>query len=259
MEATWQGLVAAGPNVIGGTGGSGTRVIARIAESAGMFIGTDLGPALDARCLKPYLTRWINDYWPYWERRLPAESEEAMVGGLQVAVMAHCATLPPATAAWGWKAPRSIFLLPFLDRHLPNLRFLHLLRDGRDMAFSSIRAPLRNHGPAVLEPAEQSLPHALRAIVLWERVNVRAADYGEQRLGSRYLRVRFEDLCRDPVAGIRRILDFFGLPAMAEDLTQFVETPVSMGRFRAENPRLVARLEDAGGAALARFGYAAAA
>jgi Sulfotransferase family len=256
IESTWQKLLSSGPGVIGGTGGSGTRVIARIAASAGMFIGTDLGPALDARCLKPYLTRWVNAFWPYWDRPLPADLSAAMAGGLQAAVVAHCAALAPSSGrSWGWKAPRSIYLLPFLHRQLPNLRFLHLVRDGRDMAFSSIQAALLRHGPTVLDPSDMSRPLAVQAILLWDRVNLRAADYGEERLGAGYLRIRLEDLCRDPVTGVREILDFFSLDGSPDEFAGLVQAPRSIGRFRGEEPRLVGRLEEAAGATLARFGY----
>ena len=51
---------------------------------------------------------------------------------------------------WGWKEPRSVYLLPFLAAELPGLRFLHVVRDGRDMAFSENQVQLRKHGDAVL-------------------------------------------------------------------------------------------------------------
>jgi len=38
-----------------------------------------------------------------------------------------------------------------------------------------------------------------RAMLLWGRVNVRAAEFGETHLLDNYLRVRFEDLCAKPV------------------------------------------------------------
>ena len=37
-----------GPNTIGATGGSGTRVVARIVREGGMFTGTDLNAYEDA-------------------------------------------------------------------------------------------------------------------------------------------------------------------------------------------------------------------
>ena len=81
---------------------------------------------------------------------------------------------------WGWKEPRSIYLLPFLHRHLPSLRFLHVVRDGRDMALSANQNQLRKHGDAAAIPADLSPPE--RSIALWSWVNLTAARYGEEHL-----------------------------------------------------------------------------
>jgi hypothetical protein len=67
---------------------------------------------------------------------------------------AHLEPLGASAARWGWKQPRSTLLLPFLDRVLPNLRFMHLIRDGRDMAYSANRTVTELHGAAHrVEPA----------------------------------------------------------------------------------------------------------
>ena len=49
-----------GPYIIGGTGGSGTRVFARIVRRGGMFIGTNLNDSEDALDFGEYSDRWIN-------------------------------------------------------------------------------------------------------------------------------------------------------------------------------------------------------
>ena len=80
-----------------------------------------------------------------------------MLADLGETLADHCAAVA-GTAAWGWKEPRSIYLLPFFHRHLPGLRFLHVVRDGRDMAFSENQNQLRKHGEArVSRPEGRSL------------------------------------------------------------------------------------------------------
>jgi hypothetical protein len=156
-----------------------------------------------------------------------------------------------AGSAWGWKEPRSVYLVPFLDDQLPGLRFLHVVRDGRDMAFSENQVQLRKHGDAVLGDASE--PAELRSIALWSAVNLRAADHGEGRLGDRYLRVRFEDLCARPAETTARILGFFGLRGDAERIAaEEVQVPETLGRWRGRD---VAALEARAGDALRRFGY----
>ena len=50
------------PCVIGATGGSGTRVVARIVRAAGMYIGDDLNNYEDALPFAAFSDRWINEY-----------------------------------------------------------------------------------------------------------------------------------------------------------------------------------------------------
>ncbi len=53
---------ASPPSIMGATGGSGTRVVARVARRAGLFIGTNLNPAEDSLEIAAYYDRWINPY-----------------------------------------------------------------------------------------------------------------------------------------------------------------------------------------------------
>src|SRR5438876_6144725 len=55
-------LQRSGPNVIGGTGGSGTRALASIVRRAGLFTGTRLNASDDAVELGEYSDRWINAF-----------------------------------------------------------------------------------------------------------------------------------------------------------------------------------------------------
>src|SRR5205085_1459924 len=97
----------------------------------------------------------------------------------------HLATLNGEAVAWGWKEPRSIYLLPFYRRRMPDLRFLHVVRDGRDMALSSNQNQLRKHGAMLLAPEELELPPPVQSITLWSRINLQATAFGEQVLGER--------------------------------------------------------------------------
>jgi hypothetical protein len=250
-------LLDFGPTAIGATGGSGTRVLARLARGAGLFIGEDLNAAEDARPVGAFVRRWIGRYLA--DRGSPAwtATEAAMRRALEAAVAVHCAPLAGQPRPWGWKVPRSIFLLPFLDDAFPALKFVHLVRDGRDMAFSDNQGQLVSHGDAVLDPGQDGWDAIRRSLALWSRVNLDAAEYGEREMGNRYLRLRFEDLCRDPEPSVRRLLDFLELDADAAALVrQEVHPPSSLGRWADGDPAVLADLRRIGGDALRRFGYA---
>jgi hypothetical protein len=245
-------LLAAGPLVVGATGGSGTRVVARILEQAGLFVGAELNESHDAWRFGDYSDRWINTYLAAGDT-LDAETERAMAGELRELIASHTLPIASAPRAWGWKEPRSIYLLPFLHGQLPALRFLHVVRDGRDMALSDNQNQPRKHGDAA--PISTGLTGPERAIALWSWVNLRALEYGRRELAERYLRIRFEDLCRDPVGTAGEVLEFAGLdgdPTLARDL---VSPPGSLGRWRQHDTEAVTGLERAGRDGLAAFEY----
>jgi hypothetical protein len=248
-------LAALGPRVIGATGGSGTRVLAGIARGGGMFTGTKLNDYEDAVEFGAYSDRWINP-WVSANGTMPDPELEKMTSELDALVTRHCAEMPADARCWGWKEPRSIYLLPYFDAVMPTIRYVHFVRDGRDMAFSENQNQLRKHGDVILDREQEQLPRPLRSIVVWTRVNERAADYGEQVLGERYLRIRFEDLCSEPAATARRVFDFFELEGDAEGVAEeAVRPPSTLGRWQDEDPVTVRGLEDIAGRVLERFGY----
>jgi hypothetical protein len=247
-------LAALGPNVIGATGGSGTRVVARIVRAGGMYTGLRLNDYEDALDFSSYFDRWINRYLPERRAGTAATLEEEMTTDLRSVVAGHCADLPADAIRWGWKEPRSIYLLPFLRARIRTLRFLHFVRDGRDMALSDNQKQLRKHGEAALA-RRVSWRQPVRSIALWSWVNQSAADFGERELGPDYLRVRFEDLCAAPQQTVERIYEFFGLEGDVEAAASEVRPPGTVGRWRERPKRLVERLEREAEPTLRRFGY----
>ena len=229
--------------------------MARILRLAGLFTGAELNESEDAWKLGDYSDRWINAYLSHREA-LPPDVERMMLDDLQMLLADHCAPIAAEPRAWGWKEPRSIFLFPFFHRHLPELRFLHVVRDGRDMALSANQNQLRKHGDATPIPA--GLTPAARSIILWCWVNLEARRYGEEHLGDRYLRIKFEDLCERPTDVVELVLAFFGIDADPAALAAEVSPPPSLGRWRAEDPAVVGELERAAGHALQELGYAPA-
>jgi hypothetical protein len=244
-----------GPNAIGATGGSGTRVVARIVRDGGMFTGADLNAYEDALPFGEYSDRWINEFVEAAGEPAPPDLLARMRGDLDALVASHLGDLPDSARVWGWKEPRSIYLVPFFDAAMPSLRFLHFLRDGRDMAFSENQNQLVKHGDALLGDDLRKEKTAVRSIAVWSRVNSAAADYGESRLGERYLRVRFEDLCAQPAETVRRIFGFFGLDGDAEAAATAVRTPDTLGRWQLRRKGIVDALHRTAEPALARFGY----
>jgi hypothetical protein len=219
-----------------------------------MFVGTNLNAHEDAVEFGEFSDRWI-DTWLRRDGAVDAETSEAMRVDIEDLVRRHCTDLPDG-APWGWKEPRSIYLIPFYAEVMPAFRFVHFVRDGRDMAFSDNQNQLIKHGDAALGSSMDGQARPLRSIALWNAVNLQAADFGESVLGDRYLRLRFEDLCSDPAGTARKVYDFFGLSGDAEAVGRVeVSPPKTLGRWMSEKPETIRALQEIAGPALARFGY----
>jgi hypothetical protein len=246
------------PLIIGATGGSGTRVVARLAQRAGYNLGNYVNEANDALAFRPFHERWINRFLEAQNRKTKgADETEQMTKDFRIALAQHLESNTSAESRWGWKAPRSIYLLPFFQAQFPELKFIHVLRDGRDMAFSKNQNQLRKHGARVLSWRERWLnTQPVRSILLWARVNLQAAEFGEARLANNYLTIRFEDLCQKPLETTARLLRFLDADLDAESIAgSEIAPPSSIGRWQAQPATIVSKLERATQVALRKFGY----
>jgi hypothetical protein len=100
---------------------------------------------------------------------------------------------------WGDKTPRYMRAMPRIERALPEARFIHLIRDGRDVALSQAERSLDEEAPSIAEVAER-----------WQR-RIRSAREQAVEL-NHYLEVRYEDLVADPETTLRRICEEIELP-----------------------------------------------
>lgn len=247
-----------GPVIVGALGGSGTRVIARIIRRAGYFLGTNLNESEDAMEFVEFYDGWINRYILRRIVPLIPEEDALMASEFAGCLARHRAECQAADAPWGWKEPRSIYLLSFFDQIIPEVKFIHVVRDGRDMAFSSNQNQLRKHGAAVLLNAGlNGAPQSVRTAALWSQINLEAAAYGEEQMPGRYFRVRFETLCAQPEETIRAIFDFLGAPDLGIcDAVAEVSPPPSIGRWQhVRNEAPLAAIYQLAGQALRQFGY----
>ena len=254
------GVTNSAPLVIAATGGSGTRVVARIARRAGYDLGANLNSAEDALDFYSFHDKWIDPFVKA-ERRgaaLPHGDLQRMKLEFHAALERHYPSSATETR-WGWKAPRSIYLLPFLLTEFPQMKFIHVLRDGRDMALSANQVQLRKHGGAILSWHERLLcSTAERSVLLWNRVNMRAAEFGESKLRDNYLLVRFEDLCAKPLETTAHIINFLNARVDPEPIAKAeIFPPSTLKRWKTCSTAVLAKLERLGGDALRKFGYLA--
>ncbi len=101
---------------------------------------------------------------------------------------------------WGDKTPAYMLSVQRIGRALPESRFVHLIRDGRDVALSQ-RARALNEQPP---PAEQA--------ARWVKRIHKSREQALSLKGPRYVEARYEDLVRDPEVTLRRVCEFIELP-----------------------------------------------
>ena len=234
------------PILVGGTGGSGTRLVAGLLQKLGVWMGNCVNGAGDALAFVPLYDLFVNQYFESGEVD-PAAFELQLLN----AIRAHLRGERPAL--WGWKNPRVVYLLPLIDRLVPGVKFVHVIRHGVDMALSSNQNQVEKHGRAVLGAAAQGLPPPIRSALLWKVVNNATADYGEKNMPGRYFRVRYEDLCADPAGAMTPVAHALGLDVAAGGWSGEIQ-PADSARPRPGEEMLAAirrHLQES----LERFGY----
>ena len=110
------------------------------------------------------------------------------------------------------KHPRYSLYVEDINRLLPNARFIHMIRDGRDVAVSMVAAREK------MGFGTGTIPDSAEA---WSKY-VRAAQEAGKYDG-RYLEVRYEELYSDGVNVVEDVFDFCGLKASREEVTAIVD------------------------------------
>lgn len=121
---------------------------------------------------------------------------------------------------WLNKTPAYVHYLPNLLRLFPTLRFLHCIRDGRDVACSVVSRPW---GPRTFE----------EAAVWWSGKVGPGVQFGREH-PDQYLEVHYEKLLQQPAAELQRIFAWLGEPAEDQQiLAQYREKglPLDEGRM----------------------------
>lgn len=176
-----------------------------------------------------------------------------------IAVLAGCRRW----AAWG---PDNLLYLDIIKRQIPDAIFIHVVRDGRDVAFALDRKKFIH--PFPWDRSQRLFVSSLH----WQWKVERGRAQG-RRLGADYLEVKFEDIVSQPantLASIGRFVDCdldyarirtAEIGAVGRPNTSFVEelqlqafSPA--GRWRRQlPPETVSQLEALIGNTLVNLGY----
>lgn len=164
-------------------------------------------------------------------------------------------------ARWAEKTPLNVRSIAWILDRFPEARFLHVIRDGRDVVCSMRQHPDRQWAEGGWVKIHRPLPLE-RYAERW----VRDTEAGIAHRGDpRYLEVRYEDLVGEPEVLLRRLLGDLGEafdPVVLEAKPAAIIragaaiTTQSVGRWRTDlSPAEQAVVQRIAGATLARLGY----
>jgi Sulfotransferase family len=193
-----------------------------------------------------------------------------LLGGVVKGVHARVLAGKPGATVVLDKSPGYSPYVAHIRRLVPQVKFIHVVRDGRDVAVS-LRVAATGWARAWAPGSIAS------AASLW-RSMVTAAREAEATGPSGYLEIRYEEMQADAAASLMRAFSFMGLPATPEDASEICERHTlarmqdgagpfdlpreffrrgEVGGWRAEmKPMERYRFEEAAGDLLCELGYA---
>jgi len=206
---------------VGGVGGSGTRVIMMLLEQLGYNLGKNINKdsrilSYDELSLEPVLQRNANKaYAGHYEREVITEVNKFKGDAFKC----------------GW----NMFYLPLYNMMFRDFKYIHIIRDGRDIVCSSSHL--------VFERIMST-----NKAKMWNDVNLHTDAQG-RKLGDRYHLIRLEDLCLNQTVECLRLLDFLGKDiSYLLKMLQVIKVPGTLGRGKGVS-------EDYMGVGLKHFGY----
>lgn len=256
------------PLAIGGVGGSGTRLLANMLSVLEVYLGDKQNISHDNLWFTFLLKRpeLLHDS----EQLLahiaifttlmtgkplaPAQLQRIAQLALQpvaefdahwandVAASMVSLTPPPSVGRhWGWKEPNTHIYLAQLLQALPNLRYIHVVRHGLDMAFSHNQLQLQLWGRHFLSAPPFAGPVASLNywLVTQQRMLKLASAYPD-----RILLLNYDQLCLQPVLGVQTLLDFLAFPVIEEvkqRLLAMPRVPATQERYKSQDLGLFSR------------------
>ena len=252
------------PVILMGRGKSGTRLMAWACSKLGLSLGTtETLPAgdIDHRPFREViksLARRNLDVQVMGDLREP----ELILFEKSAYEAAHWLRLQPGgERGWGWKWPETYLIAPYVYATFPHGRYIHMVRDGRDIAFKhhSTDDASRKLGRTVLAHLGMNdAPRYLQNAVSWEfQVNAYRT-FAQVIPAEQRFEMTYEQFCSDPQGMMQRIADFLHLP-MTDACRAYIDTTLTAGQiaqYRDADPAQLEAVEARIGPTLRSLGYA---
>jgi LPS sulfotransferase NodH len=183
-------------------------------------VSTTVELTLFTRYVSPWMQAWDeekrNSAEGRWHQGLPFvwEREElrTYLRGFVESVYAKLQAKKSAATHILDKYPANSMVTPLIRDFLPNARFIHVIRDGRDVACSMVSAAQK------IGFGTQTIRESATA---WKKHLLAARE--ARAFGKDYLEIRYEALVQDGISAYQQVLDFCGLPYEEAWLAAIIE------------------------------------
>lgn len=255
------------PVIVLGRGGGGTRLLSKMLQDMGVFLGNRLNPSEDSMewaslvyemaikaLVRPYPDKSGKSF--DWKPVLIKQATEILAAGNW-----------DGEQAWGFKLPELSLVPGSFAKAFPSGKFVHLVRHPVSASLRRLHKTSRIEDPVGRAALRAAYAHSgiplsriqsdelyLRNAISWLHQAGTLSDFGRKHLPpERYIEVRFEDLCKHPKATFDRLADFLGTTGAG----QFVDPGIDWDRLNRyeRTPEQVDEVWDMCRAVAERFGY----
>jgi len=227
------------PIILLARGGSGSRILSRMAQDLGIFIGNNLNDSGDSLDLViPIYKVLIEKY------RCQAKWQMThTLSSLRTVVASQIEDLP-LNSLWGFKLPESVLILPELESIFPKARYVYFQRDplGICLRRTHITARLDNDIGQITLPLAYDHADIAREQILADHpaqhmayTTIHQVDLINAHMNSladnRKVTIRFEDTIKDPSHEVNRLGEWLRSTPSGDSTKEFVDIK------RATNPK----------------------
>lgn len=237
--------------------GSGTRVVAAILQESGISLGNDLNKMLDnlffsrplnyPRMQQPENRDKVVALLPVFEKWMAGKA----LSGSELRLYLDCSRQNAAIkrrtlkllqlrlknlgrrifkakpqSVFSWKEPVNQILLPVLAAYFSELKYIHVFKQGLNMAYTNHTAIIETWGDfhGIKSPENKALiPAAM--LEFWIKTQGEVLHFAQHNMPGRILFVSLEKLCEDPENECKRIVEFAGISPTNELISRIKTIP----------------------------------
>ncbi len=235
-------MISQQPIIILGMHRSGTSILAEILGNLGVFLGNDQNIHKESKFFLESNNLLLNVAHANWDYPLLFEnlinektSANAAVNLLKSLVnnnsfknfwgMKNLLTLNYRKIIWGWKEPRTTITFPIWHKLYPNAKYIFIIRNGVDVAFSLKNREYKRIGQIQNNVYSLRCLNIDEAFALWEEYNLFFEKYKFLINPTNLLYIKYEIFLEQFENEIKRVVNFLNM-CVSETLIKKVSQQV---------------------------------